>query len=710
MENAEKLLNKYNIDNRDLIRSTKIAAAFHDIGKADRRFQRYLIGKKIKIYHPLLGLPVVDKVAKNLPKYMHSLVLLAVASHHTPLHKDLYSLVDDTQKLEVENRIEFEGIVNNLLRKIGVKIDVSSCISDYYNQNCKIVFNKAKFNFASSFSSTEDKVRLREYYITIQGVLNYSDWLASGQQEISNIVLKDFIISPYDYQVKAKTIKDNLFITLPTGAGKTETALYWISGNKDAANRIFYTLPTTTTINSMYQRLIDSTRNYGLDSTIVSEYFSNVDLYLELEGSNPTKGNLNLYKNFFYPFNVTTPDQLILALMNHQKYTLKSFMMRNSLIVFDEIHAYDAETFGLIKTLLQHFYKYYNCKFCIMSATFPEVLKNELRFLNAQELVTSNSLIQEYKKRKRTRLEFHNNYLSDMVDEIFNLFVQNKKILIVFNTVSRAQETYTKLRQFLLSKNYSLDNIMLIHSRFTFIDRKILEKRIHSYPKIVVATQVIEVSLDIDYDVLFTEICYPDSIVQRAGRINRYGSLGNDGEGIVKMFLPDGWNEDKKKASLPYDERLINESIELLKDSSDLIQSEYDYIKLTNRFYDENWKNSNEAEQRFNTIWKKLNFIYRARLAEEEMIELLRTRSGILSVQAYSDTHYDIIMEKDKQIKDTDTVEQKQRIFRQIRGYGINVPLMRYIKFEKKLGELEKEYLFVKSYYDSELGLIISHE
>ena len=93
---------------------------------------------------------------------------------------------------------------------------------------------------------------------------------------------------------------------------------------------------------------------------------------------------------------------------------------------------------------------------------------------------------------------------------------------------------------------------------------------------------------------------------------------------------------------------------------------------------------------------------------EEEMIELLRTRSGIITGQAYSDTHYDIIMEKDKQLKAADTVEQKQRIFSQIRGYSINVPLMRYIKFEKKLGESEKEYLFVKSIYDGKLGLIIS--
>ena len=246
--------------------------------------------------------------------------------------------------------------------------------------------------------------------------------------------------------MKANTIKNNLFITLPTGSGKTETALYWIYGNLNSFYRVFYTLPTTTTINAMYQRMIDKNRNYGLDLSTVSEYFSNVDLYLQLEGSNPTNANLNLYKNFFYPFNITTPDQLILALMNHQKYTLKSFMMRNSLIIFDEIHAYDAETFGLIKTLISHFHKYYNCKFCIMSATFPDILKKELNFLNADELIDKHTLEDEYKNRKRTHLEFKNEYINDNLDEIIRLYSKNKKILIVVNTVSRASGNIQQIK------------------------------------------------------------------------------------------------------------------------------------------------------------------------------------------------------------------------------------------------------------------------
>ena len=87
--------------------------------------------------------------------------------------------------------------------------------------------------------------------------------------------------------------------------------------------------------------------------------------------------------------------------------------MRKSLVIFDEIHAYDAETFGLIKSLIKHLYYYYDSRFCIMSATFPDVLRDELSFLDAKELISQSTLKAEYSKRRRTRLEFHDNYIYD---------------------------------------------------------------------------------------------------------------------------------------------------------------------------------------------------------------------------------------------------------------------------------------------------------
>jgi CRISPR-associated endonuclease/helicase Cas3 len=147
--------------------------------------------------------------------------------------------------------------------------------------------------------------------------------------------------------------------------------------------------------------------------------------------------------------NVTTPDQLLLALMNHRKYTLKSFLMRRSLVVFDEIHAYDAETFGLIKSLVRHFHEHYESRFCIMSATFPNVLKDELSFLNASELLSPDRLQSEYRKRHRTRIEFENSTVLQIVRRILDEYVKGHKVLVVLNTVARAQNVFVQLSEIL---------------------------------------------------------------------------------------------------------------------------------------------------------------------------------------------------------------------------------------------------------------------
>lgn len=730
---SEQLIERYHIIDKDLILAIKIATAFHDIGKADYRFQSYLIDKKFqgrRVYHPLLSLGIIEKILtyassndsnnnrKRIKKskikdYIKNLAILAVASHHTPLHQELYSSItneDEIQLLKVTDKAYLHKIISDLIKKIGID---SIDLSNIYERGCVATLNQSKFDLPIPTSNKEG-TRVRELFVIIQGILNFSDWLASSIKNSENFFLttlsikEDFIRYPYDYQVKARAVIGNVFITLPTGSGKTETALCWLLNNFSKGFRIFYTLPTTTTINSMYERLIDSRRDYGLNENVVSRYFSNVDLYLSLEGTDPKHSNLLLYRNFFYTVNVTTPDQLILTIMNHSRYTLKSFLLRNSLIIFDEIHAYDSETFALIKTLIKYLHKNYKTKFCIMSATFPNILKRELSFLHATELVDKKFLRIEYKKRKRTSLEFFERYITANLKEIISLYKQGKKILIVVNIVLRAQKIFLELQRLMKKEQLPITDLFLIHSRFTFEDRKKKERRLadpKTLPKILISTQVIEVSLDIDYDVMFTEACYPDALVQRAGRVNRKGNLGNNGEGKINIFLPEGWKENKESASLPYDNGMLEKSIDLLK--SYCIYSELDYITLTNEFYDKSWKRDTESEKRFEEIWKRVNYIYRVDLSDEELVELLRTRSGILTINAYSRTHIIEIEKLDNLINETEDINKRYQLFQKIRMYSINVPLIKSVKLSTKMGKKDTKYIVVEADYDSDLGLKI---
>lgn len=102
-------------------------------------------------------------------------------------------------------------------KRIGIdNFDVTDC----YTKNSKSVLDQAKMDLPL-ISDFEDGVRLRESFVEIQGILNYSDWLASGQPETLHLDFKqNFIPHPYHYQIKARNTAGNVFITLPTGSVK----------------------------------------------------------------------------------------------------------------------------------------------------------------------------------------------------------------------------------------------------------------------------------------------------------------------------------------------------------------------------------------------------------------------------------------------------------------------------------------------------------
>jgi hypothetical protein len=133
-----------------------------------------------------------------------------------------------------------------------------------------------------------------------------------------------------------------------------------------------------------------------------------------------------------------------------------------------------------------------------------------------------------------------------------------------------------------------------------------------------------------------------------------------------------------------------------------------DYVRLTNQFYNQSWRSSEEAEERYETIWTIVRYIYRANLSEERMIELLRTRSGLLTINSFSRSHWNEILNLDRAISSTSDIEKKLELQLQIRMYSINVPVIRSVNFTHKFGDSDREYLIVEADYDPALGLLIS--
>ncbi|MGQ9829866.1 MAG: CRISPR-associated helicase Cas3', partial [Roseiflexus sp.] len=216
--------------------------------------------------------------------------------------------------------------------------------------------------------------------------------------------------------------------------------------------------------------------------------------------------------------------------------------------IFDEIHAYEPERLALITGLMRYVREQFAARFFVMSATFPELIRDQLSIaLGDTPLISATPDV--FARFRRHQLNLRDGELTDpaTVQEIVAAVRQGRQVLVCANTVARAQ----LLRDLLAQAGLTEDQLILIHSRFTYGDRNRLEQAIRDrcssgvtnrLPLALVATQVVEVSLDIDLDTIYTDPAPLEALLQRFGRVNRHGMKGivpvcvfrqpNDGQGV----------------------------------------------------------------------------------------------------------------------------------------------------------------------------------
>lgn len=241
-------------------------------------------------------------------------------------------------------------------------------------------------------------------------------------------------------------------------------------------------------------------------------------------------------------------------------------------IILDEIHTYTSEIQAIVLKIIE-ILKYSGCRIHVGTATMPKVLYNKiLELLGGKDEVYEVSLPDEV----LTTFNRHIIHKISCVDDCYQLIVkavgENKKILVVCNQVKRAQELYERL-----SDIYSDVDKMLIHSRFKRCDRARLETSLKedfnnsSEACIVVSTQVVEVSLDISFDVMITECAPIDAMIQRFGRINRKRT--DETIGKFKDIYVIQPPENKSDAE-PYKIDVLQKSFDVLPDGKVLNETE----------------------------------------------------------------------------------------------------------------------------------------
>ena len=355
-------------------------------------------------------------------------------------------------------------------------------------------------------------------------------------------------------------------IEAPTGEGKTEAALALAHrlAQSHGTDELYYALPTTATSNQMHRRveayLQEQLALSGRVKLVHGQAFLTedelpVDLLVngdEGDHSAATWFGSDLRKALLLPFGVGTVDQAELAALNVRYTVLRQVGLAGKVVIFDEVHAYDTYMTTIIQRLL-NWLSALGTSVILLSATLPTRQRQKLieAYLGEGEQTshpgmtypslwvgsgqgTYQATPPTSQPDRRIRLDMRSLQFNDeqakAKAEWLLQAVQNGGCACwITNTVDRAQEIFKALRT-IVPINMR-DEIRLLHARMPHNQRQRLETEIVARygPEgerpargIVIGTQVLEQSLDLDFDLMVSDLAPIDFLLQRAGRMHRH--------------------------------------------------------------------------------------------------------------------------------------------------------------------------------------------
>lgn len=371
-----------------------------------------------------------------------------------------------------------------------------------------------------------------------------------------------------------------LLLEAPMGEGKTEAAFYaHLELQRKFGHRgLYIALPTKATGNEMFTRTLNFLTLFAIGRTldlqlvhgaaILNESFQNLRLKGIFDEENDgaiRAGDWFTHKKLalLSEYGVGTIDQALLPILPVRHYFMRLWGLANRVVVFDEIHAYDAYT-GTLLIHAIHWLRALGSSVILLSATLPPEFRRRLANalgieLPAEEkkyprltVFSGNICEQVHFEADATRSR--NVVISGIAPSIESLKAAIGTLLsgngfvgVIVNTVQRAQELYgafgigEKIHSEMAVVGKRLSNgteIYLFHARYTALERQKREDSVRAIfgknegadgkiknrcgRRILIATQVVEQSLDLDFDMMVTDIAPIDLILQRAGRLWRH--------------------------------------------------------------------------------------------------------------------------------------------------------------------------------------------
>lgn len=346
-----------------------------------------------------------------------------------------------------------------------------------------------------------------------------------------------------------------LLVEAPMGEGKTELAFLAHLRLQTANDHrgLYLALPTQATGNALFKRALTFLKQFAngpLDIQLVHGGATMNEEVCHLRGIDHSEGESLSASAWFSQrkrpllsaYGVGTVDQALFAALNVKHHFVRLWGLANRVVVLDEVHAYDTYTSGLIAALLR-WLKSLGCSVVLMSATLPRARRDDLlrawgvsvdavpEQLYPRLLLSDSAGVRADTFAARKLAPIHllglDERLDALADTACDLMVGGGCGALIVNTVDRAQQLYKVLRQ-RLGDGVPL---LLFHARFPADQRAESEQRVlaafgveSDRPRqaLLIATQVAEQSLDIDFDFMLSDLAPMDLLLQRAGRLHRH--------------------------------------------------------------------------------------------------------------------------------------------------------------------------------------------
>ncbi|MGB9003455.1 MAG: CRISPR-associated helicase Cas3', partial [Nitrosotalea sp.] len=510
------------------------------------------------------------------------------------------------------------------------------------------------------------------FYVMLKGLLLRLDHSASAgvcaeikSSNYSSKQLDDFMIKKRKKEIKPDDIwqkqhvmnylDSNVIFQAGTGQGKTEFALYWLNGSK-----AFYTLPIRTSVNAMYTRLRKT-----FDSNEIGLLHSDNKLYLlqndKDDGITDSISVADESRQLSMPITVSTADQLFTAVFRYPGYEKIYSTLAYSKLVVDEIQSYNPDMVAAILKCLADLSKI-GCKFCMITATLPEMYLEYIK--NNTDVKIADS---KFKDSPRHRLKLIDGSIDDneAITLIEKLNREYDKVLVIANTVKMS----IRIKKLLDERRIESS---LLHSRFIYEDRNKKENDekfgiLNAKKGLWITTQVVEVSVDIDFDIMVTEISTIDSQVQRWGRIwrNREDRYKKD---IPNIYITKKPSDNGKI----YDESIVEKTLSEIEDNTkNTLSDKCEYSMIQNIFNIKNMENSN-YKKKFD---KSIKMLEEYNYAVESKTEAQRLFRDISDISIIPTSVYKQNKEKlDESINNLDNKEKRLQSLVNLKMKSVSIP------------------------------------